>query len=287
MKGFELFLTLLCIIVLFCLVAFFTVLIVIVGKQQLRLIRNGHEDSKIKKYVIQKKNKFSKGCAICERAFSLLLCAFLFVILLGSIILGVLGDNRVVKNIPAAKVVSSTSMAVKYEKNTYLEENNLNNQLQLFDVVVLHELPKEEDIKLYDIIVYETLEGFLIIHRVIGIEEPNERHPNERWFQFKGDSNESPDRFPVRYSQMRGIYKGEKVPQVGSFVFFMQSPAGIICFIVVIFTLIVMPFVDDKFRREECQRVVLMLDSGELKQEDLKQEYKKALAKKRGDNEKD
>lgn len=287
MKGFELFLTLLCLIVLVCLVTFFTILIVIIGKQQIRLIRNGHEDSKIKKSVVQKNNKFSKGCAICERVLSILLCTFLFVVLVVSIALGVAGENRVVKGIPATKVVSSTSMSIKYEKNAYLFENNLNDQLQLFDVVVLHELPKEEDIKLYDVIVYETLEGVLIIHRVIDIEEPNEKHPNERWFQFKGDANGAYDRFPVKYSQMRGIYKGERVPQVGSFVFFMQSPAGIICFIVAIFALIVMPFVDDKFRKEECERIVLMIEAGELKQEDLKQEYRKAIAKKRGKNEKD
>lgn len=286
MKGFELFLTLLCLIVLVCLVTFFTILIVIIGKQQIRLIRDGHEDSKIKKYAVQKNNKFSKGCTIVERVFSILLCTFLFVVLVVSIALGVAGENRVVKGIPATKVVSSTSMSVKYEKNAYLFENNLNDQLQLFDVVVLHELPKEEDIKLYDVIVYESLEGVLIIHRVIDIEEPNEKHPNERWFQFKGDANGAYDRFPVKYSQMRGIYEGERVPQVGSFVFFMQSPAGIICFIVAIFALIVMPFVDDKFRKEECERIVLMIESSELKQEDLKQEYRKAIAKKREKNEK-
>jgi hypothetical protein len=47
-----------------------------------------------------------------------------------------------------------------------------------------------------------------------------------------------------------------------------------------------MPFVDDKFRKEECERIVLMIEAGELKQEDLKQEYRKAIAKKREKNEK-
>ena len=287
MKGFELFLFLLCLIVLVSLVAFFTILIVIIGKQQLRLIRNGHEDSKIKKDVVQKKNKYSKWWAITERVGSILLCCFLLVILVGSIIIGIAGDNRVVKNIPATKVVSSTSMSFKNEKNEYLVENNLNDQLQLFDLVILHELPKEEDIKLYDVIVYQTKEGILVIHRVVGIEEPNERHPDERWFQFRGDAAEGYDRFPVKYSQMRSIYRGERIPNVGSFIFFMQSPAGTICFILAVFVLIVMPFVDDKFKKEECERIILMISSGEMDENDLKKEYKKALDKKRGKNEKD
>ena len=287
MEGFELFLFLLCLIVFIGLVGLFSVLISIVAKQQLKLIRTGKEDDRIKKDAIKKKGKYSKLWNIVERCFSILLCCLLLVVLISSIVVGYAGDNRVVKNIPAMKVVSSTSMATKNEKNTYLIENNLNDQLLLFDLVILHELPKEEDIKLYDIIVYETADGVLIIHRVIGIEEPNDKHPNERWFQFKGDAVEGYDRFPVKYSQMKSIYKGERIPNVGSFVFFMQSPAGTICFILAVLVLIVMPFVEDKFRREETKRIILLIGSGEVNEEELKEEYKKALLKEKGgENEK-
>ena len=286
MKGFALFLFLVCLIVLVGLVTFFGVIITVVGKQQLKLIRIGQEDTRIKKEVTKKKN--NKWWNYIERVLSILLCCLLLVTLVSSIVVGHAGDNRVVKCVPAMKVVSSTSMAVKYERNEYLFENDLNDQLQLLDLIVLHELPKEEDIKLYDVIVYETLEGFLVIHRVVGIEEPIAKHPNERWFQFKGDAAEDPDRFPVRYSQMRSIYKGTRIPNVGSFVFFMQSPAGTICFVLVVIVFGILPFIDAKFKKEELKRVVSMIDAGEIEVNDLKEETKKALdkqAKKRGKNE--
>ena len=76
-------------------------------------------------------------------------------------------------------------------------------------------LPKEEDLKLYDIVVYKQ-DDIYVVHRIVGIEEPNEKHPNERYFLLQGDAVDSPDRFPVKYSQMQGIYTDEKIPFVGS-----------------------------------------------------------------------
>lgn len=271
--------------VLIALVGFFTVLITIIAKQQLKLIRTGQEDARIKKDAIKRLDKSGNfWWNVIDKIVSTILCVALIIVLVFSLVMGATGDDKPVKGIPSFKVVSSTSMAVKYEKNEYLFENDLNDQLLLFDLITLHELPKEEDIRLYDVIVYETLEGVLVIHRVIGIEEPNEKHPNERWFQFKGDATENPDRFPVRYSQMKSIYRGERIPNVGSFVFFMQSPAGTICFMVVLLALLITPILGKKFEKEEDLRIKYMLESGEITEDQLikKKSKNKNIAKKKG-----
>ena len=114
-------------------------------------------------------------------------------------------------DIPRMQVVCSESMSEKHSKNTYLRKNNLNDQFDMFDVIITYELPKESELKKYDIVVYE-IDGTLVVHRIVNIEEPNEKHPNERHFLLQGDNVESPDKFPVKYSQMRGIYKGDKIP---------------------------------------------------------------------------
>lgn len=276
--------------VLIALAGFFTVLITIIAKQQLKLIRTGQEDARIKKDAIKKLDKSGNfWWNVIDKIVSTILCVALIIVLVLSLVMGATGDDKPVKGIPSFKVVSSTSMAVKYEKNEYLFENDLNDQLLLFDLITLHELPKEEDIRLYDVIVYETLEGVLVIHRVIGIEEPNEKHPNERWFQFKGDATENPDRFPVRYSQMKSIYRGERIPNVGSFVFFMQSPAGTICFMVVLLALLITPILGKKFEKEEDLRIKYMLESGEITEDQLikkKSKNKNITKKKGGKNEK-
>ena len=274
-------------IVLVTLVVFFSVLITIIARQQLKLIKTGHEDERIKKEATKKVGKAQIVWDVIDKIVTTILCFALIVCLGVSLFLGANTDNRATRFIPSFKVVSSTSMAVKYEKNEYLFENDLNDQLLLFDVVILHELPKEEDIKLYDVVVYETLEGVLVIHRVIGIEEANEKHPNERWFQLKGDAAENADRFPVRYSQMRSIYRGERIPNVGSFVFFMQSPAGTISFLVVILALSITPILAKKFEKEELSRVQFMLESGEITEEELIKKYKRIIEKKVDKDEKD
>lgn len=97
-----------------------------------------------------------------------------------------------------------------------------------------------------------------MIHRIIGIEEPNADHPNERYFLLKGDNNEIADRFPVRYEQMKGIYKGQRIPFLGSFVSFMQSPAGYLCVLLVIFGTIAAPLIEKKLQKEKELRLILI-----------------------------
>ena len=72
-------------------------------------------------------------------------------------------------------------MSTKNEKNEYLFENDLNDQFDMFDIVITQPLPDEEELQLYDIVVYER-DDMLVIHRIVEIEEPNEKH-SERYLQ--------------------------------------------------------------------------------------------------------
>ncbi|MBO5039792.1 MAG: hypothetical protein J6D09_01705 [Clostridia bacterium] len=270
MKDYNLYITLVCIFVFVLLTAAFSWLITVIGKQQARLITSGLEDETIKASVLKKLNKKKKRSAygiidkIITGAVCLVLCAAGIVAIITAT-----DSNKVVKGTPALKVVASTSMCVKYEGNKYLFNNGLDNQLQMFDLIVLHELPPEDEIELYDIIVYEHINGAMYVHRVVRIEEPNEEHPNERHFLMQGDANAFADVYPVKYSQMKSIYRDERIPNIGSLVFFMQSPAGILCILLLIFTLIAMPIVDNLFMNKEYERVKIMVDNGELDEDAL------------------
>ena len=136
----------------------------------------------------------------------------------------------------------SESMSEKYYLNKYLYDNALDNQLEVYDLVVIRELPPEEELKLYDVVVYE-IDGELIIHRIVGIEEPNEKH-GERHFLLQGDAMAVHDKFPVLYEQMRGIYEGEKVSNIGSFFVFMRSPGGYLCIFLVLAATIIAPILE-------------------------------------------
>lgn len=266
----EIYAFIICMIVYVALTALFTTLIIYLLRLILRLIRNGVEDEKIfaeyKKSLKKKKKKNILEAVFTVFVFALMFCVFGF-----SVYTQYTADN-VTGKIPACRVVLSGSMSKKYEKNKYLFENELNDQFNQFDLIVTRELPAEKDLKLYDIVVYEV-DDSLVIHRIVGIEEPNEKHPNERYFRLQGDNVHVADKFPVKYSQMKAIYKGERLPHVGSFIAFLQSPAGYMCFILIFLGVILIPMMEKKIEKEKRKRLAVFLQKATNAKKDETQPY--------------
>ena len=256
MSDYEIYGLLLCLIVFTVFTVLFSVMLVMLLNASVKLIRSGVEDEKIK-IEYKKSLKAKKQAGYLGKIVSAVFCTFLCLFCVFSVAVNILGDNFAL-DMPTISVVKSGSMAKKHEKNKYLLENGLNDQLQTFDLIVTEKLPDEFELKLYDIVVYEV-DDTLIVHRIVRIEEPNEKHPNERHFLLQGDALENPDRFPVRYSQMKGIYAGKRMPFIGSFVTFLQSPAGYLCIILVLFSLIATPFMDKKIETEKRKRLAILL----------------------------
>ncbi len=252
MSDYEVYVFFLCLVVFVSLTALFSVMLHVLLKQGYKAIKHGLEDDRIKtEYIKEKQRK-----ALPEIIFKVL-SAFLFVVvilmLLFSATIQFSGDE-VKGEIPHAKIVMSNSMAVKRESNAYLKDNDLNDQFDMFDIVLTHKLPGEFDLKLYDIVVYEY-EDTMIIHRIIGIEEPNERHPDCRHFILRGDSSKYSDEIPVYYSQMKAIYKGERIRFVGSFIAFLQSPAGYLCILLILFAVFATPIAEKKLWKAKLERL--------------------------------
>lgn len=283
MTSFELYVFILCLIVFILLTAVFTGMLVMMTKQSLRLIDTGAEDERIYEEYIKaqelEKNKKKMPGWLSVAFTALFACIFTGIFAFTFAVQ--LTQDKQTGNIPTLRVVQSESMSAKYEKNEYLFKNNLNDQFSRFDIVITYQLPKEEDLKLYDIVVYEV-DDTLLIHRIVGIEEPNEKHPDERHFLLQGDLVERADKFPVRYSQMKAIYRGEHIPFVGSFVSFLQSPAGYMCLLLVLTEMIASPLITKKIGKAEEVRLAYLLqqkqDAEKKAQEDEKaKEEQKAL----------
>lgn len=256
MSDYEIYGLLLCLIVFTVFTVLFSVMLVMLLNATVKLIRSGVEDEKIKTEY-KKSLQAKKKAGYLGKAISAIFCAFLCLFCAFSVAVNILGDNFAL-DVPTVSVVKSGSMAKKHEKNKYLTKNGLNDQLQTFDLIITEKLPDEFALKLYDIVVYEV-DDVLIVHRIIQIEEPNKNHPNERHFRLQGDALENPDRFPVRYSQMKAIYAGKRMPFIGSFVTFLQSPAGYLCILLVLFSLIASPFMDKKIEEEKRKRLAIIL----------------------------
>lgn len=270
MTSYDIYVFALCFIVFTLLVAMFTYLIVSISKMELELIRHGHRDEAIKD-KLNKQKKESRVLLWTSRIISLLFClifvtAFSFAVYIRAT------ESRPANGIPSIKVVKSESMATKYSGNKYLFANELDDQFGMFDVVICTHLPAEEELELYDIVVYER-DDMYIIHRIVGIEEPNEKHPNERHFLLQGDAVENPDKFPVLYSDMQGIYEGVRIPFVGSFVLFLQSPAGWLCVLLVLFSMVATPLVEKKMKAATDERALAFADDSEEKAEEEEREW--------------
>lgn len=262
MTNYEIYVFALCAIVFTLLTAMFSYLLYSITKSEIELIRAGLRDVQIQREYEKKNTAFYKVSLILSKIVSLVLCLTFACAFAGAMYVKA-NDDRPANGIPSLKVVKSTSMAEKNKKNEYLFENKLNDQFQQFDLVICGHLPAEEELELYDIVVYKT-DDMYVIHRIVGIEEPNEKHPNERHFLLQGDAVDHADKFPVLYSQMQGIYKGNRIPFVGSFIMFLQSPAGWLCMLLVVFVMIATPIVEGILNKAKRER--LGIDYSEYKE---------------------
>lgn len=267
MTDYEIYVFFLCLIVFVLLTTLSVVCLWVITRLSLRLIWCGLEDENILKEheKKQKHKKRIKYAKIADMLFSGAVCLFFVVMLAGSLIIRGT-ENTCCGKIPTYRVVLTGSMAEKNEKNLYLWENGLNNQIQTFDLIRTEQLPGEMELKLYDIVVYEV-DNMLLVHRIVGIEEPDEKHPDCRYFLLQGDAVEAPDRFPVLYGQMRGIYRGEHTPFIGSFILFMQSPAGWLCVLLIVAATIATPILDGVLTKARDKRLALLLGAAEAEED--------------------
>lgn len=267
----ELYAFFLSLIVFVILTGFFTVLLVYSVRLKLILIRFGVIDKEIQREYEKEKKKIH-GDGWFVTLLSRIIAGVLSLVFLFSMVLA-FTENQVFDDFPSLKVVKSDSMSYKNKLNTYLFTNDLNDQFDTYDLVLTEKIPDEFDLELYDIVVYD-LNGTAIIHRIVEIIEPDETHPDHRYFRLQGDAVSSPDGSLVFYDQMIGIYRGERVPFVGSIIVFLQSPAGWLCIILMLFALIAAPIVEKKLGTE---RLIRLLRSGYL----LKQRPRVILSEKR------
>ncbi len=251
----ERYVFVLCLIVFITLTVLFTVMLAFILRLTLKGIRSGVEDENILDEY-EKRGYGKKKTCFAEKIFTAFFVAVLFFVFGYAVYLQ--ANQNTVNTIPVYRVVYSDSMSKKHKNNGYLTKNGLNDQFNKFDLIRTEKLPKESELKLYDVVVYE-LDDMLIVHRIVKIEEPNEQHPTSRLFITQGDNVKTPD-LPVEYSQMRAIYRGKRIPHVGSFIVFLQAPVGYLCIILCALCIVYVPIFEKKIEREEKKRLNRLLE---------------------------
>ena len=262
MSQYDLEVFILCLIVFVASCVVFGFVLVYVFKLETKCINHGLFDDKIRQSATTPPARKEKTLVITSWVLSGIVVLVIFATFVFALVTFVTRFNKV-GEVPAIKVVQSSSMERKDEHNAYLKENNLDDQIKKYDLVLIHQIPDEFDLQLYDVVVYKTVDGNFVIHRIIDIEEPNAEHPDQRHFTFRGDNVQYSDKRPVLYEQMIGIYRGERVGFWGKIVMFFQSYAGYLCLGLVVFYLVVMPIVEKKLEKIVLLRKqVLFLNNG-------------------------
>ncbi len=260
MEPYELYTFCLCMVVYVLLTALFVGLFSYITIMLVKQIRAGLEDDKIlaedDKCARRNKVYGRKKAGLFDILITAVFCCIIFGAFGFSIYTGVQGE-QVKQDNSLFRVVLSDSMSEKNKTNKYLFENELDDQFQQFDLILTQKMPTENELELYDIVVYK-LDDILVVHRIVGIEEANEKHPDGRRFVLQGDAVAVADSALISYSQMVAIYEGKRVPFVGSFITFMQSPAGYMCVLLVLLGVITIPLMEGKLISEKVKRLRLL-----------------------------
>jgi hypothetical protein len=67
---------------------------------------------------------------------------------------------------------------------------------------------------------------------------------------------------------MRGIYRGERTPFIGSFILFMQSPAGWLCVLLIVAAIIATPILERILKKAKDERLALLVGEPEAEEDE-------------------
>lgn len=258
----------------------FTILYKSYASSQIAEIKSGKRDIEIIDEVIYERQQHVQNRRkviglIRTIAFYLIIITILPIFVF-SLVNRVMGNVMMIGD-KAVMVVATGSMGYKNEANDYLFNRNLNNQFQQYDIIVLEKVEKS-DIHLYDVIAYKNDKELNIIHRIISIEPGSTTK-----YVTRGDIYDSSktDLYKPVYDDVIGRYTGKRIPSVGIFIMFLQSYAGIITVISLVYCLLMIDRTAEKINKVQQERIDKLEEAldylDESSKDCLKAEYKETI----------
>lgn len=251
----------------------FTILYKSYATSQIAELRSGKKDIELIDEVIYEQQTKIKRRRKVMKTIRTIVFYTIMVILVPLFIFSLV--NRIQKKVTmmgnkTMMVVASGSMSVKNEANTYLVTNHLNNQFDTYDIIFLEKVDNPEDLHLYDIVAYRNDKDVPIIHRIKEIRTDGS-------YITRGDSNNEDDVYHPTFDDVIGRYTGSKLKGIGIFVMFLQSYAGIITVVSLVYCLIMIDRMTEKINLVQNKRIkqleAVMDYNGESNIDNLKAEF--------------
>lgn len=175
----------------------------------------GRAENVLMEKETQKKNSPGR---IVITAISILLCVVLSLMLVCNIAIIVKGTLQ--PGTPPS-VLGITPLVVLSGSMS----GDAEDHIEIGDLIFVDKADPEA-LEVGDVIAY--MEGGVVItHRIVKIQTAAD---GRLLFTTKGDANNAEDLLPVPEDELVGIYKG-RIPKVGDFAMFLQTPLGMILFI--------------------------------------------------------
>lgn len=235
-------------------------------------IKLGKQDADLIDEVIkdgsEQRQKRKKVMTIVKNS---LFCVFLAIIIpvFALAIISKVNGNMMMIGGNSIIVVASGSMSTKHPSNDYLDKYHLDNQFQTYDIIGLSEVDSKDDLKVHDVIAFRNDKGMNVIHRIISFED---RADGKRYYTTRGDSNNASDTFKPTFENVLGKYNGKRIPIVGMFVLFFQSPSGIITALAVVYCLFMIDHLSNKMAKVADERLEILsqiFDIDNMSEEDI------------------
>lgn len=261
----TLFITILC-LVSFC--AVFTILFrhyyrsnidsVSSGKEDIELIDNAIDEEK------EKKSKTKKVWKVVGKVFSYMVLGVVFAVFIFSLVSRIQNNTMPIGN-STMVVIASGSMSEK--NNQYVKdktEPELNNQFDTYDIVGISKYDSQSEVKLFDVVAYKNKKDVTIVHRIVEIRTDDTT--GEIVYLTQGDTNLAPDNTSssqysgyLTYDRIIGKYDGRRIKGLGIFVIFLQSPAGIVTVLSVVYCLFMFDHFSGKYKKAIVDRTNMLV----------------------------
>ena len=255
----------------------FTILYKSYASSQIAEIKSGKRDIEIIDEVIYDRQSHvqqrRKVIGLIRTIAFYLVIIIIVPIFAFSLVNKVMGNVMMIGN-KAVMVIPTDSMSYKNEANSYLFNRNLNNQIQPYDIIVLEKVSKS-DIRMYDVIAYKNDKGVNIVHRIIDI--------NGDKYTTRGDIYDSSktDLYKPVYEDVVGRYTGKRIPGVGIFIMFLQSYAGIITVVSLVYCLLMIDRTAERINKVQQERIDKLEEAldylDESSSDCMKAEYKETI----------
>lgn len=232
--------------------AIFTILYMSFAKSTIAEVNSGKRDIELLDEVIyEQQTKVKKRREITGTIKSVIFFTFIGVItpLFVFSIVNKIQGNVTMLGDRSLMIVASGSMSKVHESDYELKQKGWDNQFQQFDVIVLDKVSRFSDLKQGDVIAFKANDGTNVIHRIRKIDYLS------KTFTTQGDAVGKADGYNPSYDQVIGRYVSKRIPLIGIFVIFFQSPAGIVTVLALLYCMLMIDSITKKIDKAQIKRV--------------------------------